>query len=242
MNRLTRDQLLHRALNNADLPSMDAKCRPSGLIEEGCLVIDFLQDALDYFHHEWPFAATIQTLSLALVPGTEAYALAPDHIIDVRDGLLIQDHRGTSPTRRSTLHDLLHWRTLNGLPARPLRYVITPPLLRVWPTPDVPFTGLLYYYALPPVLADAVATPMFPSDYVLAEYVRLRCQEWVHDPGVPVGTAQAFAERVIGKLQASGQGREGHRTDIPIDPDVLPRQPNPSPLGPADRNTWMGRV
>ncbi len=243
MNRLTRDQILHRALNNADLPSLDAKCRPSGLIEEGSLIIDFLQDGLDYFMHAWPWAATVQTLPLTVLAGVEAYDLAPDHIIDVRDGLLVQDANGrVTRTRRSSMEDLLNMRAQSPAPGRPTRYVITPPLIRLFPTADQGYTVTVYYYALPPVLPDAVATPTFPSDYALVEYVRLRCHEWVHNPDTPVGTAQGFAERIIGKLQASGQGREAMRTDIPIDPDVLPRQPSESPIGIGDRNRWMGNV
>ena len=61
MNRLTRDQIINRALDLADSSVLDAKDRPSNpTIEIDAISLKWLQEALDLFAKRFPFSLNLR--------------------------------------------------------------------------------------------------------------------------------------------------------------------------------------
>lgn len=232
MNRLTRDSILNRALDMVDSPSLDEKDRPAGTIVSTALSIGWLQDALDLWHNRFPWAGIVTSTPVTFAVGNDTVALPPTFIMDVREGVLITTAGKLRRLGRWPLQRFVTYNLHRSTPGQPERYVILPPNLRVWPTPDVAYSGTLWYYSLPAVLA-AGTVPNFPSDWVLVEYVRLRGQEWIDK--VPPGTALKYAEDRIRGLLASGLGHEPEDDAIPLDRDRYGAQG-------GTRWEWMGRT
>lgn len=248
MNRMTRDELLHGGLDQADLASLDQHDRPHGVIVEGAYSISWLQQGLDWFHQAYPWAALIKTATLAIVANVDTYELPTDYVQDVRDGLILQDGSNKGRVRRRGLTNILDGQVSlapgQTLTQRPAWYSVHslgttqtaasgfPKVIQVFPMPDRAYTGTLYYYALPNVLIDGAVVPVFPSDYILIEYLRIRGLEWGRQ--LPVGTHMEFAKKALGDLQSSGFGREAEDNVIPLDPSVFRK-----PVA-YDRNSWLG--
>jgi hypothetical protein len=229
MNRLTRDQVLHRALDMIDAPVLDERDRPGGrgaAIAAGAMSIGWLQDALDYLHRRFPWSGTLTSADLTV--GTNGTATLPaDFITDVREGVVL-----TTPTyrrlQRISLQDLL--RADPTVTGDLVAYVITGATLRTWRRPTASTAVTLWYYALPAVL-DAETVPTFPDDWTLVEYVRLRGREWIG--ALPDGTAMKYLQDVAARLQASGLGPEAEAATIPLDSSVFRATVR-------DPHDWMG--
>lgn len=226
MNRYNRDQILTRALDMVDSPSLNSRERPGGAIS-GSMTAGWLQDALDLFHHEFPWAGVVRKASVQI--GTDGLMTLPsDFILDVRDGIVL----GTNPSRRlarTSLQRFIDLQTVNTQAGDPLRYVVRPPQIEVLPAPRTATSATLWYYALPSVLTSNVV-PTFPSDWVLIEYVRLRCKEWLN--ALPPGSAVAYARDEIARLRRTGLANEPEDDRIPLDRETFIR--------PGGRYDWMG--
>lgn len=231
----------------ADIASLDAHDRPTGPIVEHAYSIGWLQDGLDYFHHKWPWAANVKTFTFTTTPSVESYDItaAPisvaDFVLDVPDGVNLT-------VSTNVIRNLLRWGLTDLIKAKsaqnmvdgtpqpnvPLRYVLIPPRLYLFPSPDKAYSVSVWYYSVPVVLADGAKVPQFPSDWVLVEYVRMRASEWarIMDPG----SAKGYADKVIGELQAAGLGTEAGANYIPLDARVF------GPQTQVGREDWMGRT
>lgn len=236
MNRLTRDQIITRALDMADAPTLNAKERPSGAILPTAMSIGWLQDGLDFFHTRFPWGSTIQTTSITWVTGQETYALPSTFIADVRDGIIHASDQGRM--MRKGLPWLLDiGKSSASQYGKPSFYAVVGGNLYVRPVPSAQWisqvpTSTLYYYQLPAALA-ASGVPSFPSDLVLVRYVYLRAMEWLRS--VPPGMAEQYGVSVLADLQKQGIGNEAEDTQIPFDRNAFPgnRQGH-------DPNSWMG--
>lgn len=226
MNRLTRDDILKRALDLADSAVLDAKDRPAGTIVSTALSIGWLQEALDIFHKKFPFSSNIATSAVSLVVDTTTIAVPSDFILDFKDGIILANDKGRL-VRRSLSAILNRQTTTKG---RPTIYAVVGSTIHFWPKADETYSGTLYYYKLPTVLA-AATVPSFPDDLILVEYVWIKAQEWhrVKEPG----SALAYANQVIGELQKAGIGNEAEEDQFSIDPAFVTAVP-------ADPNDWMG--
>lgn len=250
MNRLSRDEICHAALDLADLPQLDQHDRPGGAILRGAHTVGWLQRGLDYFYNHWPWAANVKTLTWTLTVGLQEYnvnasPINPDQdfVLDVKDGLLITPGSTGNRSVRALgrgIQDLIDWRAgqiRESVDQQiPVRYALTPPTLHLWPAPDRAYTAILYYYSMPIVLANGTVIPTFPDDDVLTDYVHLKCLEWarVTQPG----TAKEFAKTFIGRMQSTRLGRESELNNIPLGRESF-RSMRSVPTTDAD---WMGET
>ena len=216
INRLSRDQILNRALDLADSSTLDKKDRPGGIITINALSITWLQEALDRFHKKFPFAADIKAVTLNIAALDNTFPLPADYILDYKDGVLLNDDAGR--LRRRTLSVILN--KTQGTTASPHKSVpkIYAPrggtlIADFYPRADKAYTATFYYYALPAIIA-ATDVPSFPDDAILVEYVWVKAQEWHRV--VPPGTALKFANDQIADLQKSGIGIEPEEDEIPL--------------------------
>jgi hypothetical protein len=240
VNRLSRDQLIHRALSEAHLAGLDEHDRPGGVITPEAYTVAWLQDGLDLFHHLYPVAGQILQVALTLATGTNSVSLAgaTRFTLAVKDGLVI-----TGPSRvvRARQSDYTSWLdyVASGDPTTgpqrhiPSRYFVKGASLTYWPTPDQTYAATLDYHALPAEMTKGSDTPVWPSDQLLVDYLVAKAREWALM--VPPGTAQDMAEKAVGKLRSAGQLAEATDLAIPLDPTVFLRMPltdNP--------DAWMG--
>lgn len=221
MNRLTRDELLTRALDLIDSAALDQKDRPFGsTIQPQALTIGFLQDGLDFFHRKFPWTGLIKMQSVTFTAGTNLYALPTDYTLDLMNGVrIMQANTSGNPVKRRLLRKSLTWMlgrdsTTDAI-GTPQCYCITGTNLRIYPYPDKTYSGgEFWYYALPDKM-DADTKPTFPDDWTLIEYVRLRGREWTNE--APPGTAIEFCNTVVSQLQAAGLGNEGENDALELD-------------------------
>lgn len=235
MNRLTRDEILGRALDMVDSPSLDQKDRPGGVVQPNAMCIGWLQDALDLFHRTFPWTGLITSVAVNLVSGTASYTLPTNYTQDVHDGLRIMQ---TSPQiKRRLLRKSFSWLlskdTTTDAKGTPEVYVILPNTIRVWPIPDTSYTAELWYYSLPTVLTPS-QRPTFPDDWTLVEYVRLRGKEFTTE--AEAGTAIKYARATISELLKSGLGIEGDLDDLPLDRGTWRGSGNTT----SSMSDWMG--
>ena len=193
-NRLSRDEILLRALDLIDSPSLDQKARPGNVLDAQSFLIGWLQDGLDFFHRKFPWTGLMAMQNLTLA-GTDTYTLPTDCVLDIRDGLRIMERQGTgSGTKRRLLRKSLSWLlsrdTTGDAVGTPTAYVMLPPSLRIYPHPDKAYAAEFWYYSLPATLT-AATIPNFPDDWTLVEFVRLRGKEWTGESAP--GTALTFA-------------------------------------------------
>lgn len=224
-SRLTRNQILQHSLDMADSAVLDNHDRPGqGPIIQQAYSLRWLQDALDYFSHIFPWAYDLKEVELTV--SSASVALPVDFIIDMKDGVAID---GKRVWRRSAqeLFDL----KIQGKSGKPCIYNIQPPNIKFAPTPDTTYIATLAYYALPDIIGSC-EYPLFPSDWILIEYVRLRALEFLRV--LPPGSAMTYAKQMVVELQKSGFANEPEYTSVPLDPY------NFSPGGSYDRNGWMG--
>lgn len=225
-NRHNRDEILHRALNLADSPSLDEKDRPGGAILDAAITLGFLQDGIDHAYTLFPVAGTIKSVPLTFTAGVDTYSLPTDYLLDYQDGIVLGDDKARLIKRG--------WSYLVGMGSKsrqyPRVYAVVANQLKVRPIPDTTYTATLYYYSLPSELGPN-DVPVFPSSWTLVEYVRLRCMEWLKES--PPGTAMAFMDAQMSKLAKSGQGVEAEPDQIPLDRHTFG-------MYDADRDSWMG--
>lgn len=221
VNRLTRDNLLIQALDMADMPELDQHDRPSSTIDSGALSINWLQRALDELHQEFPWAGTV-TSTTGTVTALTTTDLAPaDFILDVRDGLFLTVSGSRRRLWRRNLADIipLQQATFQGdafVVGRPQMYTFADRDLYLNQTPESGgYAYLLWYYQMPSVLT-ATATPNFPSDHVLVDFVYLRAMEWGRK--LPQGAAMKYLREVeIPAIRQSNLGQEPEHDLIPLD-------------------------
>ncbi len=243
MNRLQRDQILGRALDRLDSAVLDTKDRPAGTILTTALSITWLQEAVDYFAKKWPWSQMVltDTWSIAANANTMVFSkgggtVPNDYILDYRDGLVIDSLPGsTSPTtnefrlRKRSLFKILE--LPDSSRDRPHLYTIINNKIIVWPRANIGYTGTLYYYSLPPVLGST-DIPLFPDDSILVDYVWIKGQEYHRTK--EVGSAMAYADKVIKELQIAGIGNEAEDDQLGMDSDYAQEKP-------VDPYNWMGR-
>ena len=233
MNRLTRDEIIHRALDMADSPSLDQRERPGdgGMLIANAMSLGWLQEGIDYFTRKFPWGGTI-----AYTPITYAATLTlpTDYTLDVRNGYRILSAQNSQAGGRLARKSLQFYLSCNptatGCPAI---YVIRGSTVMIWPTPDRTYSGDFWYYQLPaPLTAGEI--PAWPDDFVLIEYVRLRAKEWTGE--VPPGGALEYAHTITAGLIKQGLGVEPESDTFALDSTVYSRQGNDV----SDPNTWMG--
>lgn len=214
-NRMTRNEILERALDMVDSPALSQKERPEGIVQQDAMCIGWLQDALDYVHRRYPFGATIASGALAFVIGTTSYSVPSNYLLDVRDGVRIMQTDVKRRLKRRSLQWLLDQDSAtNATTDTPHSYVITGPTLRIYPSPNKAYTGEIWYYSLPTVLT-ANTVPTYPDDWSLVEYVRLRGTEWIGQS--QPGSAMAYLTNIVAGLRSSGLGQEAEEDSFPLD-------------------------
>lgn len=233
MATLTRDQILGRALDMVASPALNNNDRPAGTIVGTALTIQWLQDALNLFGDEFPWAQQLTTAAIT-IPTSGLVPLPADFILDVRNGVYIAAGTSTASARRmirTSYQKMLS--SIVGTPGTgaPSRYTVLPPNIRFWRTPDQSYPAVLAYYARQATLASG-SVPIFPSDLPLIEYVRLRGLEWVR--AVEMGSALKYAQQQIADLRKAGLGHEPEDDTIPFDPDQFIQMSDAGGL------SWLG--
>lgn len=233
-NRLTRDEIIHRALDMADAAGLDAKERPGnppGVLIPNAMSIGWMQDGLDLFHRAFPWSGALTKSSVTY--SAETVTAPSDFVIDLRDGLIVTQTNARRRLRRKSLSWMLNYDVSSDATGEPGYYVLIDGIFYLRPIPDTSYTGSLWYYKLPAVLG-AGSRPTFPDDWTLVEYVHLRAKEWTGE--APPVSAMEFALKAIAKLRASGLGQEPETDSLEMDPDRF----SPSGSGGADPSAWLG--
>lgn len=237
MNRLTRDDILDRALNRIDSASLSQKDRPGGVISPNAMCLTWLQDGIDLFHRVFPWTGLITTSAVSLSTTTNTYALPADFSHDVRDGLRIvqPSPKLNRRLRRKSLSWFLSQDSTSAEIGCPGAYTIIGTNLRVWQWPDTSYAGEFWYYKLPPALGPG-DRPNFPDDWTLIEFVHLCGKEWTTEK--EPGTSIAYANTMIAALRKSGLGEESENDALELDASFW----RPSGSGRADVGAWMGET
>lgn len=231
MNRYTRDEVLHTALDMADIATLNVHERPNGVIMPQAYSINWLQNLLDMFHNRYPFAGEVTKATMCVQahqedllfqsePGVFPAYLPDDFAIDVTDGLIASYGQGTfyrikKLSFQPWLRVQTYYRSQQTSQPRVLYYTIISDIIKIVPTIDTSQQVDLWYYRLPPVL-QAQDRPRYPDDWTLIEYVRLRALEWVRHPGVPPGTAKAYAEAELSADRQAGLLQKSEEDQLPL--------------------------
>lgn len=227
-NRDTRDTIILKALDMVNLPNLKNGEAPGGVVKQGSMCIDWLQDIIDFWYHMSPFSATVRATTLNCVAGQPYVALPQDFILDVRNGYLVRriptDMLSYARIIRVSVQKFIN-RKLSHQRSSNMNYpyfycihdydtVNQCQLMQITPTPSIATQGILYHYSLPAPL-KAGDKPRFPNDYVCIEYMRIRALEWANlmEPG----TAQKFCDKVVSGMRAQGLLNEPEDTEIPFD-------------------------
>jgi hypothetical protein len=229
--RLTRNQIIQHALDMVDSAELDNHDRPGkGPVVGQAYTLRWLQDALDYFSHIFPWAYDVATQAVTITGAT--FATPDDFILDVRNGLVLTLNNGGMRLYKRSVQDIINASLSTGT-NKPQIYAVMDDVIRVAPTPDQAYSATLWYYALPDVMGGC-EYPKFPSDWILIEYLRLRALEWLR--ALPPGSAMDYAEKMVAKLQRAGFDNEPEYQEIQWDNKFM------TPSQPADRSSWMGSV
>jgi hypothetical protein len=239
-NTRTRDSILLEALKMAEVPSLNqldvSNGNPhTGTINATAMTIGWLQDALNLFYGRFPWAGVVTSGAVTFTANTNTIALPASFILDLRDGLLITVGSNIRRLRRRGLQNLISY-SLNQNAQTPAMYCVQGTNLLVAPTPDIQYSGILWYYALPAALTGS-AVPAFPSDLTLIEYVRIKAMEWIR--AAPPGAALSYAERQIVELRKSGLAHNPENEDIPFDRNTFIPGSGGGGLGSW---AWLGEV
>ena len=245
MNRLTRDQLIRRALKLIDSPRLNeidtgASTTPDDTtaILSTAVCIGWLQEGLDLAHNLFPMGAQVKTVAFNFTDGARTYTIttvvpALDFILDFKDGIVLDDDEGR--LSRKGFNWILGQRLSSTSEGKPRYYSIRNGLLEVRPVPDKTYGATLYYYAMPASLATGTV-PSFPSDLNLVEYLHAKGREWTRE--LPAGTAEKYMLDAMARLNISGLGNEADQEDvIPLDRQVFPG----GGTAYEDALDWMGR-
>lgn len=237
-NRSCRDELIYAALEMAQVPNLKAHDMPNGVVNVNAFSITWLQDIMDFWYHICPFSSTVSKIPYNLLANTQDYSLPDDFILDVKHGLVVQNINNNSSSKQRKLRlPLQKWisRDLSyqGQTSTTCSfYVIHANQLHITPIPNENKNAWLWYYQLPaPLNSDDV--PIFPNDYVIKEYLRIRALEWVgrYDPG----TAQKFCDKIVVSMKANGLMNEPEDDEIELDQNFYVKGYNPN-----FSYQWMG--
>jgi hypothetical protein len=243
INRYTRDELIMAALQMADVPSLIPIDMPDGVITEDAMSVGWLQEILDFWYTKVPFSCTIKKSTLTIAANSQTLEMPDDFILDVRDGLIVQDTSATDSKTRKYRTPLQDWITID-LSYQGRTDIKTPywytvlydeeldkTIMKTTPVTNEDRSAELWYYQLPPKLGPN-QRPRFVSDYIIKEYIRIRALEWcrAYEPG----TAQKFCDKLVGGMKAGGLLNEPENTRIPFAHDSFLPKPNATPF------TWMG--
>lgn len=238
-NRLTRDQVIGKALNLADIPALDAHDRSNGsAIDATAFMIDWLQEIVDWFHAQIPMAGLLTGATITITT-TGSVALPSDFLIDLRDGIFLTADPRVRLTRVAGQEYVQRLTLLASTTptSPPIFYFVLPPnvlfINRNGGTPDKSYAAQFWYYALPAALATGTV-PNFPSDLILVEYLKLKAQEWCRS--IQPGTAEAYAKTRVADLQKNGLFMEPESDTIPLDPRRFVGAGSATPWG------WLGEL
>ena len=216
INRLSRDNILKKALDLADSPTLNEKNRSDGsLIDATAMVIEWLQEGIDYFYTLYPLAGLTTFANFTIAAATTVYALPTDTLKVYRDGLVLPSD--SIRVAKKSLSFILGLSLTRVGP--PQYYVEAYPNIQLWPIPDKAYSASIAYYKMPPALINT-EVPAFPSDYVLVEYVHLKCKEWLE--AIPKGSAMEFAKAQVSELRKAGIMDQLEEDVIPFDRSAFP--------------------
>lgn len=235
-NRYKRDELISTALNMSQVVQLIKHDCPDGVVQTEAYSIQWLQDIIDFWYHMVPFSSGVTMVQLNIPAHTNAIPVPDDFILDVRNGYLIQTTEDSNSKRRMIRVPLQKWinRDLHaqGQSANhSVFYMVQGRTIKVTPAGNVDRNAWLWYYFLPPTLLSN-DTPLFPNDYVMTEYLRIRALEWCGS--FEPGTAQKFCDKVVGGMKAAGLMNESEDDEIPFDTLVH------IPHGRYDAYAWLG--
>jgi hypothetical protein len=231
-NRYSRDELIVKALDMAQLPNLKVHDAPNGVVQADAHSVQWLQDILDFWYHMVPFSAAVTTVQLNVTANQSFVVLPSDFILDVRNGYLVQtvvnDVASYSRAIRLPVQKLISYQILyQHQPGQEIKYPryycvqgvdnTGRQLMQLTPIPTISTLAVLWYYQLPPLL-ESNSKPRFPNDYVCIEYVRIRAREWagVYEPG----TAQRFCDKIVAGMKSAGLMNEPEDDEIPFDSQV----------------------
>lgn len=189
----------------------------TGTVNAAATSAAWLQNIVNYFLSFFPTAANAVSAPVTFAAGSPTVAQPADFILDLRDGLIITVDTTQRRLKRRGLQDLIS-RSLNQNAGAPAIYAVQGSNLLVAPTPDIAYSGTLWYWQRPAALSGATV-PVFPSDLVLVEYVRIMALEWIR--ALPPNSALTYADAQIAKMRKSGLGFESEHDTIPLDPTVF---------------------
>lgn len=201
----------------AYIPDLNRHDRPSGTIVSGAYSVGWLNTILNQFYAVFPWAATVTQLLGAFVAHSDAYALPANFILDVKNGLLVKVNDRFQRVFRKPLQDAIDM-GYNQNEGIPRIYTFQGDFLRIAPIPDQSYVGHLWYYKRPDALT-ANQVPVFPSDLILVEYIRIRALEWIR--AAPIGSSQQYTEGRIAELIKAGLGNEPEQAAIPLAGDTF---------------------
>ena len=98
----------------------------------------------------------------------------------------------------------------------PVLYTFQGNNVLIAPTPDQAYPVDMWYYNRPSALA-ATDVPIFPSDLILVNYIRITALEWIR--ALPIGSSLQYTEARIADLIKAGLGNEPERAEIPLADD-----------------------
>lgn len=226
MNRLSRDEIIHTALDMADLPTLDAKDRPEGILMPKAISISWLQQAMDAFHKRYPFAVDAVTTTMLYVANSDRLVVAEDttkslpddFTLDLRDGLLLQPGpdqimgRLRQRSLQSFINLNLQYQHYRG--QYPVAYcVFGDDHIKVGPTSETSYQLTMWYYKQPQPL-KAEQKPSQMDEWCLIEYVRLRSLEWIRL--LPPNTAKDYLNKELANLKAIGMLNNSEYEKIPL--------------------------
>lgn len=226
MNRLSRDEILHTALDMADIPTLDAKDRPDGVLLPRAISIQWLQQAMDAFHKRYPFATDVQTATMLYPANSDRLVVADDttlflptdFILDVTNGLLLRPDPDNleGRLRRRSLQSFidiqLQYQRYKG--QYPVSYcVFGDEHIRVAPISETSYQLTLWYFKQPATLR-AEDIPKGMDEWCLVEYIRMRALEWIRL--LPPDSAKTYLNKELANLKTIGLMNNAEYEKLPL--------------------------
>jgi hypothetical protein len=227
MNRLARDEIIHTALDMADLPTLDIKDRPEGVLMPTAISIKWLQHALDTFHHRYPFQTDVRSAEMIMPafaeelilrqddPSLPVRHLPEDYMLDVKDGLTMTVRDNTGRLRRRAFQNYLNVKLMSQHTRQPhpVAYCIFNDIIHCSPQTEESKAFVFWYYGLPAVVEAHHKLRGF-DDWVAIEYVRLRALEWCRM--LPPGTAKEYLNKELASLKSQGLLGDSEWEKLPL--------------------------
>lgn len=222
-NRHQRDTLIKLAIDESQVAQLKQHDCPNGVVQPDAYSIEWLQHIIDFWYHKLPFSAGVDDIQLNIPALTTAIPVPENFILDVRNGYVRQCTDSVYSMGRMIRIPLQKWlnrdlmyqgQISNTTNSVPNFYMIQGSNIKVTPQSSIARNARLWYYFLPPVL-QSNDRPLFPNDYVLIEYLKIRALEWcrVYEPG----TAQKFCDKIVLGMKAAGLMNEPEDDEIPFD-------------------------